>query len=81
MRGNLPDAIRIDVMAPLQWLPIGEDMPSGEILLWSGGRAAVGCVIFGVSRGRKWRAYMDARTDEILAEPTHWMALPEPPQP
>ena len=63
----------------MEWTPITPDMPSHDVLLWVEGRCVIGFRLAGVTRGKSWSVFMDSRTDALLPEPSHWMALPGPP--
>lgn len=63
----------------MEWMPLGEDPPEGEVLVWTGGRRVVAYVMR-PDAGSPKPTFHDARTDDILEWPTHWMKLPPPPQ-
>jgi hypothetical protein len=60
------------------WRPIREDIPTGEILVWAQGRPVV-AVVVPPDEHCPFPSFMDARTSDLLEQPTHWMPLPEPP--
>ncbi len=63
----------------LEWISI-ETLPTRqEVLVWSAGKYHVACLLEGIGKDGPWRVFMDARSDEVIATPSHWMPLPEPP--
>ncbi len=66
--------------ATCEWSPASADMPSHEILIWSGGRAMVGVLVKGTDEKGDWQDFLEARTSEILPWPSHWCLLPEAPE-
>ncbi|AJP73890.1 hypothetical protein [Sphingomonas hengshuiensis] len=58
------------------WVPISRLPSFDAVLIWSDGRCVVASLVEGVDAGKRWRVFMDARNDDLLPWPTHWMALP-----
>lgn len=63
-----------------EWRPVTSDVPHEELLVWSGGRAVVAVLVAGEGPEGPWREFMDARTDDLIDWPTHWMPLPPAPK-
>ena len=63
-----------------QWNLTDEILPAQDALIWAGGRYIVASFVDGIRDGKKWQVFMDARTDDLLPWPTHWMSLPKPPE-
>lgn len=63
----------------MHWIPTAKALPQGEALLWSGGHYRIG-VLVSAQAGDPSAAFMDSRSDELLAWPSHWCELPAPPQ-
>jgi|GEM_PF-3783284 len=61
------------------WLRVNEELPPGDVLVWSSGRAVVGTFLAGAFPGQDRRICMDGLATQILEWPTHWMPLPPPP--
>ena len=62
------------------WFPVEDAPPAGvPVLIWSGEAFAVAVLVQGEDAGGPWRVFMDARSDEILPWPSHWMRLPPAP--
>ena len=62
----------------MEWRLVGQELPLGEVLVWSGGRAVV-ARLYPASEDLAQPLCIDPRTDDILDWPTHWMPLPPPP--
>lgn len=58
------------------WISTASDLPTGEALIWSGGRFAVGVL---VTRPDGTKLFMEKHSDCVLDWPSHWMKLPDPP--
>jgi hypothetical protein len=63
----------------MHWMPLGEDLPEGQVLVWTGGRPVV-AIAMPADAGSPKPTFLDARTDDILEWPSHWMPLPPPPE-
>lgn len=62
------------------WIPVAQCPPVGlEVLIWSNGACAIAVCVDGANEDGPWRVFMDARSDEILPWPSHWMPLPPAP--
>ncbi len=62
------------------WIPVEQNPPvATPLLIWSNGACAVAVVVEGTDESGPWQVFMDARSDEILPWPSHWMQLPHPP--
>ena len=62
----------------MKWQILAGEPPSGEVLVWSAGRAVVAEIVPADETSAQ-PLCVDPRTDDILAWPTHWMKLPPPP--
>jgi hypothetical protein len=63
----------------MRWRRVCRDIPEGEpILVCDGVRSVVALAFPGDSYFPE-TTFMDARTFDILPQPTHWMPLPERP--
>lgn len=58
------------------WISMSSELPSGDALVWSGGRIAVASL---TTRPDGTAFFMEAHTDCMLEWPSHWMPLPGPP--
>ena len=61
------------------WCRVDEELPQGDVLVWSSGKPVVGTFLSGVFHGQERRSCMDGLATQILEWPTHWMPLPPPP--
>ena len=65
----------------LSWVTVDHDIPAGDVLAWTGGKAVVGTML--VERradGTEFQSFMDVLGNEVLPWPSHWMRLPRPPK-
>ena len=68
-------------MEALSWVTVGDDIPTGDVLGWTGGKAVVGSMLADRrADGTEFQSFMDVLGNEVLPWPTHWMRLPQPPQ-
>lgn len=58
------------------WISTESALPGQEVLVWTGRRFAIAAP---ATRADGSRFFMDAHTDKMLAWPSHWMPLPNPP--
>jgi hypothetical protein len=68
------------MVSSANWTKVSTDIPAEEILIWSGGRCVVAVLVSGSDENGEWKEFMDARTDDLLEWPTHWMPLPGAPE-
>jgi hypothetical protein len=61
----------------MQWHPLTNELPKGEVLVWLGDRAAV-AVLVPADENYDAPSFMDARTSDLLPWPTHFMPLTPP---
>lgn len=71
------DGIKIVGGAPVDF--VDREAATEEVLAWSGGRWVVAAHIKSMIDGVEVSYFMDARTDDLLDWPMHWVSLPEPP--
>jgi hypothetical protein len=62
-----------------EWSRVTDELPEGEVLVWSSGRAVVGSFLADEFGGEERRSCMDGLATQILDWPTHWMPVPSPP--
>jgi hypothetical protein len=62
----------------MHWRDIADELPTGEVLVWSDGRAVVAIVV-PADEQVAYPTFVDARVNEPLPWPTHWMPLPPAP--
>jgi hypothetical protein len=62
------------------WMEVGDELPEGDILVWSAGKAVVGSLLLHrKADGAETRSFIDVLGNEILPWPTYWMLIPSPP--
>jgi hypothetical protein len=64
----------------MDWQTLGQELPTGDVLVYSGSRIVVANVAELSFDGRSVKSCMDSLANEILEWPTHWMPLPPHPR-
>jgi hypothetical protein len=64
----------------MDWQTLGQELPTGEVLVYSGSRIVVANVAEFSFDGRSVKSCMDSLANQILEWPTHWMPLPPHPR-
>ncbi len=60
----------------MEWHAIQDELPAGEVLIWSRGFCAIAVLVPEDKSGPA--AFMDARSELILPWPEYWMPVPCP---